>query len=425
MRFMRTVIVFLCIVLLFAAWPVAAEPLAQGCEGLVNTGFEDGFSERGAGEVSVANGWNPWWQDGPFQQDGFYRRPEYKPEDVFRFGNRRIRSGNYAAKFFTTYSTHNAGFWQQVNVPAGSNCTFTIWVHVWSSQDSDPSTAVQPGNYRVYVGIDPTGGTDGLAPSVVWSEPRIEYNTWIQLSVSAVAKAGTITVFVRGDPEHRNHFNDSYWDDACLTIVRPQPTNTPIPPATNTPLATATPTNSPVPTATNTPMPASICVQVHDDPNQNKTQDSGESLLSKAEIELLSEQGQVLESYTTEGRADPHCFVVGQAGTYYLREKNPAGYLSSSPDDWGVYVTAGAKVHIHFWDYLAPTPTPTNTIAPTHTPTSSPTPTALSTPTVAPTPQPTPSANNVSKGVYTVLGILLAILGVALIVGQRVLRRRL
>jgi hypothetical protein len=166
-------------------------------------------------------------------------------------------------------------------------------------------------------------------------------------------------------------------------------------------------------------------VQVHDDLNQNRTQDSGESLLSKAEIELLSEQGQVLESYTTEGRADPHCFVVSQAGTYYLREKNPAGYLSSSPDDWGVYVTSGAKVHIHFWDYPAPTPTPTNTIAPTHTPTSSPSPTALSTPPVAPTPQPTPSANNVSKGVYTVLGILLAILGVALIVGQRVLRRRL
>lgn len=126
MRFMRTTIVLLCIALVLTALPVAAEPLAQGCEGLVNAGFEDGFSERGAGEVTVANGWNPWWQDGPFQQDGFYRRPEFKQEDIFRFGNRRIHSGNNAAKFFTTFSTHNAGFWQQVSVPVGSNCTFSI-----------------------------------------------------------------------------------------------------------------------------------------------------------------------------------------------------------------------------------------------------------------------------------------------------------
>ena len=27
---------------------------------LLNPGFEDGFSERGAGEVTVANGWFPW-----------------------------------------------------------------------------------------------------------------------------------------------------------------------------------------------------------------------------------------------------------------------------------------------------------------------------------------------------------------------------
>jgi hypothetical protein len=426
MRLLRIGIVLLCLAMVAVALPVAAEPLAQGCEGLVNSGFEDGFSERGAGEVAVANGWNPWWQDGPFQQDGFYRRPEFKQEDIFRFGNRRIHSGSNAAKFFTTYSTHNAGFWQQVNVPAGSTCTFAIWVQVWSSQDPDPGAVLQPGNYRVYVGIDPTGGTDGLAPSVVWSEPRIEYNTWIQLSVSAVAAAGKITVFTRGNPEFRNRFNDSYWDDACLTIVRPAPTSTPIPPATNTPVATATPTNSPAPTATSTPVPASICVQVYDDPNQNKSQDTGEQLLAKAELQLLNEQGQVLETYTTEARTDPYCFVVRQAGIYYLREKNPTGYLSVSPDDWGISITPGGKVHIRFWDYLPPTPTATNTIAPTNTPTPSPSPTVVSTPTVKPTEQPVASSDdNISKGVYSVIGIILAILGVMLIVGVRMLHSRL
>ena len=71
------------LVFLLAPWllsPLSAvsQPLSQaGCSGnvLVNPGFEEGFSDRGAGEVSVANGWFPWYQDGPGQNEGFYRRP--------------------------------------------------------------------------------------------------------------------------------------------------------------------------------------------------------------------------------------------------------------------------------------------------------------------------------------------------------------
>lgn len=183
---------------------------------LRNPGFEGGFSERGSGEVSIAEGWQPWWQDGPGQQEGYYRRPEYKPEDADLYGGRRVRSGRFAQKLFNTFSTHNAGIYQQVSVAPGGRCTFSIWVQVWSSRDPNPDTSVDPGNYRVMVGIDPTGGTDWSAASVIWGEQRVEYDDWIYLSVSAIARGDHVTVFTRSFPEYRVQFNDSYWDDAEL-----------------------------------------------------------------------------------------------------------------------------------------------------------------------------------------------------------------
>jgi hypothetical protein len=188
---------------------------------LRNSDFEEGFSARGAGELSVGEGWQPWWQDGPGQEEGYNRRPEYKPEDADIYGGRRVRSGRFAQKFFNTFSTHNAGFYQQVNVVPDGRCIFSIWVQVWSSRDPNPDTVVDPGNYRVMVGIDPTGGTDWGAASVVWGEQRVEYNNWIQLSASAIAQGGKVTVFARGFPEYRMQFNDSYWDDAELREEAP------------------------------------------------------------------------------------------------------------------------------------------------------------------------------------------------------------
>ncbi len=188
---------------------------------LRNAQFEEGFSVRGALEVAIAEGWHPWWQEGPGQEEGYNRRPEYKPEDAEIYGTRRVRSGRFSQKYFNTYATHNAGIFQQVNVVPGGHCTFSIWVQVWSSQDSNPDTVVEPGHYRVAVGIDPYGGTDWRSANIVWSEPRVDYNVWMQLSVSAIVQRDIVTVFVRGFPEYRVKFNDSYWDDAELREEAP------------------------------------------------------------------------------------------------------------------------------------------------------------------------------------------------------------
>ena len=424
--------IMLIVTFMLTALPAAAEPLAQGCEGLVNANFEGGYSERGAGELTVADGWHPWWQDGPFQEDGYNRRPEFKPEDAHRFGDRRVHSGRFSQKFFTTFSTHNGGLLQQVGgIPVGTRATFSAWAQVWSSQHHDTNTVVDPGNYRVYVGIDPTGGTDWRSPNIVWSEPRIEYNNWMQLSVTAVAQANTITVYLRGQPEFRTQFNDSYWDDACLQLVRPAPTRTPTPRPTNTPVDTPTPTDTPTPentpTPTDTPIPpeANICVRVVDE---------GEQALAGAHITFGIQQGQVLATHVTEAKDEPYCFKTREEGNYTLIRENPAGYDSTSPDNWAFHVVPGTDMDFHFSAVLAPTPTPTHTDTPVPTNTPTPTNTPIPTNTVVPTKTPTlhlvppatvtPVEQGLGLSLFGYSGLFVAVIGVALVFGARIIKPR-
>ena len=378
---------------------------------LVNPGFEEGFSDRGAGEVSIANGWFPWWQDGPGQADGYRRRPEYKPEDANRYGTRRIHSGTFAQKQFNTYSTHHAGIYQQVQVPAESKLTFSCWVQIWSSQDPNPDGIKDPGNYRVYVGIDPTGGTDWNSPNVVWSQPCMDYNTWIRPEVQAVAKAGTITVFLRGQPEFRVKFNDSYWDDACLTVVRPTPRPTTPPKDTPTPEPSPTPESSPTPTNTPTPVPGQICVSVYEDLNNDGKRDEGESLVSGAAIFLTNEQHQKLAEYITDGLNEPFCMSGLRAGTYYLDRQNAPGYVSTCPDYWQVVIVPGSSADVRLGARFAPTPTAT--------------PTVVSTATPLPTPTPRQVLAEVGGAMHMVGGIVIAALALIIPLGLRYLRERL
>lgn len=158
-----------------------------------------------------------------------------------------------------------------------------------------------------------------------------------------------------------------------------------------------TPTPSPTPTAT--PVLAHICAFVYEDANQNGTRDSGEPLLPGAVLTLSEFGGPVVGTYTTDGVSEPYCFHV-PAGLYELREQNPPGYDSSTPDQWGIYVLEETTVTIPFGDYeSAVTPTPTPTATPTATPTPTPTPTATPTITPPPTPTGTPEYPGVIDGV--------------------------
>jgi len=228
--------------------PSGVDGLDEGRIGVLrNPDFEEEFSQRGAVEVTVADGWEPWWVDGAEaeQSRGYLRRPEYKPEERrAREGEGRVHSGSLGQKQFTSYATHTAGIYQRVPVIQGSTVSFSIWVHVWSSAEDDFDRSKGPGDYRVSVGIDPYGGTSGSGSEVVWSKPVQWYDGWLKLSVQAVARADKVTVFTRGQNEWRVRHNDSYWDDASLQVTLPMrqgtPTTTgPAPRATRTVAPTA------------------------------------------------------------------------------------------------------------------------------------------------------------------------------------------
>ena len=150
----------------------------------------------------------------------------------------------------------------------------------------------------------------------------------------------------------------------------PTPTKTPIPPPTATPTVTPTPTitptatSTPTATPTETPIPAQICAFAFADSNGDGVQQPEESLLAGATVHLLNNMQTVIDEQMTNADS-PICFRSQPPGTYILTETNPAGYTSTTPDMWGLYLNAGSEALIAFGDILAVTPTQTPTATPT------------------------------------------------------------
>jgi hypothetical protein len=74
-----------------------------------------------------------------------------------------------------------------------------------------------------WVGLDPEGGTDPYNPRIVWSGEDRTMDRWVQLSVTAQARGGRVSVFVRAHPDHPVKHNDVLVDDAELVVVQPPP----------------------------------------------------------------------------------------------------------------------------------------------------------------------------------------------------------
>jgi LysM repeat protein len=250
-------------------------PAAQAVDGpnlLINPGFENPYSRQCChteaafppntpiDEVQVAFGWRAWWlepryPDFPPTCTGCmsWHRPEWR--EAAPFAN-RIHSGGNAQKYFTFFSTHKAGMYQQVSgVQPGQRLRFSIYMQAWSANGSGLTSTIPDNDLAMKVGIDPTGGTDAFSDRIVWSTPFNTFDVWGLYSVEAVAQSSTVTVFTHTQPRWGMEHNDFYLDDASLVVVdgssAPAPTATPVP-ATVAPA----PTTAPAPTAVPTTVPA-------------------------------------------------------------------------------------------------------------------------------------------------------------------------
>lgn len=214
---------------------------------LINGDFEGGWTRKTYtgqewGEVFVPEGWIAWWKEGgtvphdPANKDG-YGRPEMhviNREAPF-LDPPRIRSGNRAVKLFTFFRIHDAGLYQRVPVACGLRLRVAGWAHAWTSTHDDPRVsehsgdAAQQATFRV--GIDPGGGTDPWAVSVVWGPGANLYDVYGEIpALETQAQADAVTVFVKSTMLYPFKHCDAYIDDMSLEVIaEPEPPDGPVP----------------------------------------------------------------------------------------------------------------------------------------------------------------------------------------------------
>jgi hypothetical protein len=115
---------------------------------------------------------------------------------------------------------YTAGIYQRVTTGVTPGLPYGFHAAMMTIFQSSAGPA-QPGHMIKQVGMDPTGGTNPNAPTVVWSEPEDQDYGWdIQRRTAVVATSSSMTVFIRvisDDPAGAwPYLNQSYLDSAIL-----------------------------------------------------------------------------------------------------------------------------------------------------------------------------------------------------------------
>lgn len=154
--------------------------------------------------IFVPDEWTFWF----VHQPGVWDQPEGRLATLY-VDPRRIHSGNQAYQYFTFCRKHDAGLYQQVQVSPGTRLRLTGWGQAYNDTY----------NALLSLGIDPTGGVNPLAASVVWGEATPVYSTYVEIApVEAIAQAATVTVLLRSVTLWPLENNDVYWDDIVLSL---------------------------------------------------------------------------------------------------------------------------------------------------------------------------------------------------------------
>jgi hypothetical protein len=207
------------------------------------------------GNIFTPSRWTSWFHHCP----GTYDQPEVRDAHKSQTPE-RVYEGEKATLLFTFGRGHDAGFFQQVNVEPGTTLCLSAWAHAWSNHKDkslpdkfphpdDPLWSEGAGyaprepqegeqhmwlagstaddnltNFTFYVGIDPTGGINPLANTVVWGTGAHIYNAFALVPpVEVVAESSNVTVFLRSKTRWPFKHNDAYWDAAELVVVDEEP----------------------------------------------------------------------------------------------------------------------------------------------------------------------------------------------------------
>ncbi len=118
----------------------------------------------------------------------------------------------------------DVAFYQQISATVGGAYSLSGWMLSLCGGSNVPNNCPPDYYMAKMLGIDPTGGKDPLAVSVVWAEDRHNFIEngmpvrWRNLRMSAIAQANTITIFARINSPFQWHGNHAFIDG--LSLVR-------------------------------------------------------------------------------------------------------------------------------------------------------------------------------------------------------------
>lgn len=164
-------------------------------------------------ESGTLNDWIPWPSGTNLMQVGTYSA----------LGKIYPHSGSYMAYSLWAQVTQNGGLYARAAVTPG----LTYEASVWSNGFCASTPPVPLGDCKARIGIDPLGGRDPAAASVIWSAWDERANAapqqWRRLAVQAQAQSSVVTVFLefyqKQQPQYYQMVNA--FDDAAITQVGP------------------------------------------------------------------------------------------------------------------------------------------------------------------------------------------------------------
>jgi hypothetical protein len=114
---------------------------------------------------------------------------------------------------------------------------------------------------------------------------------------------------------------------------------------------------------------------VWNDLDRDGEKEAGEPPLAGAEVRLENVDHLLLGFWKTQADGT-YTFANLTPGLYFVSERDPHGYGSSTVGEVAVNLSANQTLAVHFGNYELPTATPTPTATSTPSPTATPTPTA-------------------------------------------------
>ncbi len=194
-------------------------------------------------------GWTTWYRAGQAyaESDGYIEWGQPETRTVNHHFPDRMKAGLRGMSLFTVWRVHDAGFLQHVDVITGSYVSLSAWAHAWSNNEGAPtpdnpddpywSEGAHVGfnqfsapegtegldggdmNFTFMLGIDPTGGSNPMADTVVWGDGIHIYNAYREVpQVWARSESSRITIFLRSVTLWRYKHNDAYWDEVKLLV---------------------------------------------------------------------------------------------------------------------------------------------------------------------------------------------------------------